>query len=286
MAHRLFVLFLIAVGIIAFIAVGIHGLDYYTTPLPERPFRADYGEMKPSGTFSHGLGIAGATMISVGVVLYSSRKRIRALWNLGKLSSWLEFHIFLCLVGPILVIYHTTFKAGGIAAISLWTMLSVVASGIVGRFLYTLIPRNIKGNELTSQQISQEFDRLDAVLRESEIGTTLLQRIDKHFAAVKRPQSLGETVSTYLALTKMKRQVRKEIRTLIARSNIPSGIAKTLYRAASARASLIQRSLILLQVEKVFYYWHAIHLPFSIIMFLTLAVHIGVAVWLGYTWIF
>lgn len=286
MAHKVFIVFLITIGFFAFVAVGIHGLDYYTTPRSERPFRADYVEMKPSGMFSHGLGVIGATMITVGVALYSSRKRIRALWNLGKLSSWLEFHIFLCLVGPILVIYHTTFKAGGIAAISLWTMLSVASSGIVGRFLYVLIPRNIKGGQLTAEQINEEFDRIGSVLRESELGTKLLGAIDKHFAAIKRPETFLETVKTYLSLVKSKRQVKHAVRQLISRSNLSPDVAKKLHKAAATRASLIQRSVILLQVEKLFYYWHAIHLPFSVIMFITLAVHISVAVWLGYRWIF
>jgi hypothetical protein len=286
MAHRVFIFFLLAVGFLAFVSVGIRGFDYYTTPQVDRPFRADYPVMKPSGTFSHGLGVIGGTMITVGVVLYSSRKRIRALWSLGRLSSWLEFHIFLCLVGPVLVIYHTTFKAGGIAAISLWTMLSVAASGIVGRFLYVLIPRNVKGNELSAQQINEEFDRIGAVLRETEIGTALLHDVDKRFASVKRPENFRETVTTYVSLIKSKRQLKRTVRNLLSKSDLPPATAKSLYKAASSRASLIQRSVILLQAEKLFFYWHAIHLPFSVIMFLTLAVHIGVAIWLGYAWIF
>ncbi len=286
MAHKVFIVFLLTVGFFAAVSVGIHGFDYYITPKAERPFRTDYGEMTPSGTFSHGLGIVGASMITIGVALYSSRKRIRALWNLGKLSSWLEFHIFLCLLGPVLVIYHTTFKAGGIAAISLWTMLSVAASGIVGRFLYVLIPRNIKGGELTSHQINEEFDRLGAVLRESELGTKLLQGVDRHFASIRRPETFGQTVATYFSLMKSKRQVRRAVRKLLAKSDLSPATARNLYRAASARASLIQRSVVLLQAEKLFFYWHAIHLPFSIMMFVTLAVHIGVALWLGYRWIF
>ncbi len=286
MAHKVFIVFLLSVGILAAASVGIHGFDYYVTPRVERPFRADYGEMKPSGYFSHGLGIVGASMITVGVAIYSSRKRIRALWKLGKLSSWLEFHIFLCLLGPVLVIYHTTFKAGGIAAISLWTMLSVAASGIVGRFLYVLIPRNVKGGELSSHQINEEFDKLGAVLRESEIGMKLLQGVDKHFAAIRRPETFGQTVKTYFSLMKSRRQVRRALRKHLAGSGLSPAAARSLYKAASARASLIQRSVVLLQAEKLFFYWHAIHLPFSIMMFVTLAVHISVALWLGYHWIF
>jgi hypothetical protein len=142
LAHKVFVAFLFITSISAVLVIGVRGFHYYATPIPQRPFLADYETMKPSGTYSHGLGIIGSTMIIVGVTMYSTRKRVRALWNLGKLSRWLEVHIFLCLLGPILVLFHTTFKAGGIAAVSLWCMLSVAASGVVGRFLYVQIPRN------------------------------------------------------------------------------------------------------------------------------------------------
>ncbi len=286
MAHRTFIVFLVLVGLTAVIAIGLHGMDYYLTPLRDRPFRTDQQEMKPSGSFSHGLGILGASMITIGVAMYSSRKRIRALWSVGKLSSWLEVHIFLCLLGPVLVIYHTTFKAGGIAAISLWTMLSVAASGIVGRFLYVLIPRNVKGNELTERQINEEFDRISAVLRESEIGTQLLRQIDGLFAQIRRPETFGDAIRTFLLLIRLRRRVHRSVRRFIVSQRLPAGSARLLLRAATARVALIQRSLVLIQVERLFYYWHAIHIPFTVMMFVTLAVHISVALWLGYRWIF
>jgi hypothetical protein len=286
MAHRVFILFLMLTGVTAFVAVGVNGLDYYATPVSERAFRDDYASMKPSGLHSHTLGILGAGMVTIGVAMYSSRKRIRALWPLGKLSSWLEVHIFLCLLGPVLVMYHTTFKAGGIAAICLWSMLSVAASGIVGRFLYVLIPRNLKGSELSAQQINEEFDRVSAALRGSEIGMQLMRIIDQRFASIGRPSTLFETVRIYIRLINIKREVKRTAKRLLAGSGTSRQAGRTLYKAAAARASLIQRSVILLQVEKLFYYWHAIHLPFTIMMFLTLAVHVGVAVWLGYHWIF
>ena len=286
MAHKLFIVFLVAIGVTATIAVNINGMDYYLTPKSERAFLPEHAEMKPSGNYSHALGIIGASMIIFGVTIYSSRKRIRTLWNLGKLSSWLEFHIFLCLLGPVLVIYHTTFKAGGIAAISLWAMLSVAGSGIIGRFLYVLIPRNIKGAELSSHQINEEFDRISKDLRESDFGLKLLSSIDKNFAAIQRPAGLMDTIRIYLKLMQMKRDVKIMVRRMLTESNLPSDVARKLYKAASARAALIQRSVILLQVEKLFFYWHAIHLPFTVMMFVTLVAHVGVAIWLGYRWIF
>lgn len=286
MAHKVFILFLLMIGVLSALAVGIRGWEYYWSPLDERPFRSDYGEMKPSGTLSHGLGILGASMIIIGVSLYSTRKRLRRLWDLGRLSSWLEVHIFLCLLGPVLVVYHTTFKAGGIAAITLWTMLSVVASGIVGRFLYVLIPRTVKGNEMSTAQINEEFDRVSAVLQESELGARILDTLDRQLANVQRPETLSETARVYIRLMRAKRKAARQLRGLLAQSHVSRDAARTIYGAAMARASLIQRSVLLLQAEKLFYYWHVIHLPFAGIMFLTLAVHVGVALWLGYRWIF
>jgi hypothetical protein len=286
MAHKVFIAFLFVIGLTAVLAVGINGIDYYSAPVKLRAFNPEHKLLKPSGVFSHGLGIVGASMIIIGIAMYSTRKRVRALWNLGKLSIWLEVHIFLCLLGPMLVIYHTTFKVGGIAAISLWSMLSVAASGVVGRFLYVLIPRTTGGSEMTTLQINEQFDAQEKILLESEIGRDMRQLIDLSFAKMRRPENISQTIRAFLHLQKLKRQVRSRVHSTVRKSQVEHRAAHKLVRVASARATLIQKSLLLTQVEKLFYYWHAIHLPFTAIMLVTLAAHIGIALWLGYSWIF
>jgi hypothetical protein len=286
MAHKVFIAFLIFIGLTAVLAVGINGIDYYSAPVNLRAFNPEHKLLKPSGEFSHGLGIIGSSMIIIGIIMYSTRKRVRALWNLGKLSIWLEVHIFLCLLGPMLVIYHTTFKAGGIAAISLWSMLSVAMSGIVGRFLYMLIPRTTAGTEMTTNQITEQFDAQEKIMLESEIGRDIRHMIDRSFAKMKRPENISQTIGAFLHLQKIKRRVRSLIHSTVSNSHVEHKAARKLVRIAAARATLIQKSLLLIQIEKLFYYWHAIHLPFTAIMLVTLAAHIGVALWLGYSWIF
>ncbi len=286
MAHRVFIAFLFFFTITAVVAVGVNGFAYYTTPLAQRPFLPEYKSMKPSGNYSHGLGIIGASMITIGVTMYSTRKRVKRLWSLGKLSRWLEVHIFLCLLGPILVIYHTTFKAGGIAAISLWCMVSVAASGIIGRFLYVQIPRNIKGSELSQQEISSELDRLGSELGATPLGLQLVKAIDESFATISKPDKLLATFGVLLRLQNIKRHVRHSLHEMIERSHVAHDQARAMFRAAAARTTLIQKTVLLAQVEKLFFYWHAIHLPFTVIMFITLAAHVAVTIFLGYRWIF
>ena len=286
MGHRVFVWFLVLTTLTAVFAVAVHGYAYYLTPRELRPFERDYDRMKPSGSYSHGLGILGASMIIIGVSTYSTRKRWRAAWNLGKLSHWLEFHIFLCLLGPTLVVFHTTFKAGGVAAISLWTMLSVASSGIIGRFLYSQIPKNLQGNELTAGQITNELDRLGSKLSATPLGDQVTKVIFKSFESLPKPKNIGETAAALAKLGALRLRIRRHVSALVAARVHSKASAHELLVTSTALAALIQKSLVLNQVGKLFYYWHAVHIPFTIIMFITLAAHIAVTVMLGYQWIF
>jgi len=96
--------------------------------------------------FGHLLGIIGFILMLMTEVLYSLRKRSRrARW--GSMETWLKFHILTGLVGPYMVLLHSSWKFHGLAgAVTLLTLL-IVASGFVGRYIYTRIPRSLDGSE-------------------------------------------------------------------------------------------------------------------------------------------
>ena len=146
------------------------GLPYYLTPLDERPFSAMHDLYSPTGLVGHGFGIIGSLLVVVGVTLYTARKRVRFLARVGKLRDWLHFHIFLCLLGPYLVLLHTTFKFGGFVAISFWSMAAVVSSGVFGRYVYSWIPKTISGGFIGAEEIRA---RLERVLEEAQASAGL-----------------------------------------------------------------------------------------------------------------
>ncbi len=145
--HRVFTFFLIMMGTITAFTILARNYSYYLMPLQERPFYTRYDSLKPEGFESHGYGVIGTTMVFIGVITYSTRKRLKRLNQFGKIGNFLDFHIFMCLVGPILIMYHTTFKFGGIAGAGFWCMTAVVFSGFVGRYFYKFMPKNIEGHE-------------------------------------------------------------------------------------------------------------------------------------------
>ena len=98
---------------VALVIILYIGFSYYNVKVEERFFHPDHLKLKPSGVLGHGLGIVGSLLMIIGVFTYMARKRYRSLTRIGILKHWLEFHIFLCTLGPILVLFHTAFKFGG-----------------------------------------------------------------------------------------------------------------------------------------------------------------------------
>jgi hypothetical protein len=287
--HRIFILFLLLLGITTIAAILFQNYDYYALSLEERPFHPQYDELKPSGYQSHGYGIAGTAMIITGVAMYSGRKRIRKFSQVGKIKYFLEFHIFLCLLGPALVLYHTTFKFGGIVAVSFWSMSAVVLSGVIGRYLYQHIPKNIQGSELTDKELETESKRLIYSLHtQYHLSHDILDELEQLEISSIKAENLGITKLIIFLLKSDFSRLRRNsaIKKILFHHNVNAKDCKQIVSIVNQRIVLQQRIAVLGKMQQVFHYWHVVHLPFTIIMFLILIVHVAVAIAFGYTWVF
>jgi hypothetical protein len=103
------------------------------------------------GFFGHMIGVVGFLLMLMTETLYSFRKRSRkGRW--GSMASWLQFHIFTGLVGPYLVLLHTSWKFHGLAGATTLLTIIIVISGFIGRYIYTRIPRSLDGVEITDPE--------------------------------------------------------------------------------------------------------------------------------------
>ncbi len=190
---RLFLILLYIGTIVAYVYFVQRGLDYYLTPLQERPRHMDYAILKPGGDIGHGLGIIGSCMMMI-MLLYSVRKRKRIFNKLGPISHWLDVHIYFGIFGPLFIILHSSFKVGGLVAISFYSMLAVALSGILGRYLYMQIPRNIRGHELSLKESELLNNQLTEQLKTKyDFTDEMINSIEKH-TAVERLKSKSVTL--------------------------------------------------------------------------------------------
>ncbi len=133
--HTIIITVYLSIILYSILFLIFYGQSFYITSISERPFHLQYELLKPSGYLGHGLGIFGTLLILLGMIIYIVRKRWKKVAELGRLKYWLEFHIFLCTIGTVLVVFHTTFKFGGIISVGFWVLILVWISGVVGRFL-------------------------------------------------------------------------------------------------------------------------------------------------------
>jgi hypothetical protein len=284
--------FLFVLAVILLLTVGViwyNNSTYYLTSMEERPFHSQYDLLKPTGIVSHGYGIVGTAMILTGVILYSTRKRIKRFSQLGQIKYFLEFHIFLCLLGPSLIVYHTTFKFGGLVGVSFWSMTAVVLSGIIGRYLYRFIPKNIEGNELSKKDLQEEEQKLTGILRKQyHLPDEMIEEINR-VGSNRKQGNQSNILRFFMSLLQAdftRFRELKRIRRILSSRHTEKSVAEAIVHIARKKIILEQRLAVLERIQYVFHYWHVVHLPFTIIMGVILLVHIGVAIAFGYTWIF
>jgi hypothetical protein len=93
------------------------------------------------------------------LLLYPIRKRLGFMKNWGILPTWFKWHMVFGVLGPALIMFHSTFYIGSInAGVALVCMLLVSGSGIFGRFFYTKIHFGLYGRHASHQQLQADLD--------------------------------------------------------------------------------------------------------------------------------
>ncbi len=272
-AYLLF--FLLGAGLLYF------GGAYYLAPAARKVRHSLHPVLGQSGSLGHFFGILGA-LFMVLLLAYSLRKRLRFMRGWGSLNTWLEAHIFLGFAGPMLVFFHTDLKFSGLVGLSFWAMVLVVASGIVGRYIYQSIPRSVSGMELSAieleaEEIGQTFE-LRKLLPQGHPFWATYEALEKQRVEALKSGAL----SRFGVGIRSRGEFRKGLKEAGA---LTSAQRRRLLKIILKRQKLLKRQQFLGRTEKVLYYWHLLHVPFVLIMFLILIIHVYVALRMGYRWI-
>ncbi len=270
--HIAFITTMFVITVITTIYLIYTGYTYYNTSLEERFYHPHHNWFKPSGIYGQGLGILGTFMITFGVTIYIARKRYNFLSKYIRLKYLLEFHIFLCTLGPILILFHTAFKFGGIVSIAFWSMVAVVLSGVAGRFIYIQIPRTIEGRALSLSEVQGLKTDLSKVLVEKFNLQSNTIQIVTNLIGNKNTSGNKKTL--------------RNLRKVLSRNDLPKKDRKAILHMVKHEISLSGKIARLEKMQQLFKYWHVAHMPFALIMLVIVIIHVGVTLTFGYKWIF
>lgn len=229
------------------------------------------GIPRASGLIGHSMGILGMALMLVTETLYSWRKRARGR-TLGRMSTWLKFHIFTGLVGPYMVFLHSAWKFHGLAGITMLMTAIVVVSGFFGRYIYTAVPRTADGVILERAEVQRMLGQAEAALaslhgervpsgegRDPGVVSGMLMVLGR-FLFVWRDAWRSWTRGR--GLDPRARAARARVEALLQRRNELQRQVATL---AAARRLLAT--------------WHTLHVPLGLVLFSAAIMHIGAAIY-------
>lgn len=270
-------------GALALAGVTVAGADYYFAPTAERLRSPLHPWLGPTGYVGQALGIV-ALAIFVTLWLYPLRRRFRRLAFTGSMARWLDVHVALALVLPLVAAVHAGWRFHGLIGLGYLAILAVWLSGIVGRYVYVRIPRSRAGRELTANDLTRArhtllgeiakraglpIERVEAILGEDpwpcegmSVGATFVQLVRDDFARWRAARALSRECGRRVG-----RRTLRRIRTLARRE-----------------MAMMQQARLLGATQRLLRLWHVVHRPFAVAALAAVLVHVAVAVAMGATW--
>lgn len=225
-----------------------------------------------SSFWGHSLGVLGFLLMIITETLYSFRKRNKRGARWGKMSIWLEFHIFTGIVGPFMVLLHPGWQFKGLAgALSLMTIL-MVFSGFFGRYIYTAIPRTPNGIEV-------DLKELELAARTLEAELAILKTQDKTQPIRKFDTQSGTIL---MVLGRFWWDVKSKINEVFVQAGSKGQTHQKqleLVRVRSKYDKITRQINNLAAARRLFSLWHAVHIPLGLTLFMVALVHIGAAIY-------
>jgi len=283
-----------SLAVAAVVTIAVYGWDYYTLSALDRPYSPKHALLRPSGSIGIKLGMFGVGLFMI-IYLYYFRKSWKWLMNIGKTRHWLDFHIVLGVTAPIIIAFHAAFKFRGIAGMAFWIMVSVALSGIVGRYLYSQIPRRLNAAELTWQELQEEQLALThqlAVQKVFPAGNLVAAFHIPDIEMVKHKSAIGALLWMFaldIARPFRVASLRRHVlgfggKLTTIGGLLPSGNheLESVVRTVKRQAMLSKRMVFLSRTQQVFQLWHVVHRPFSYAFVVLALLHIVTAMMLGY----
>jgi hypothetical protein len=246
------------------------------------------GYYTPGDDVGYYMGLVGGVMMLL-LLTYPLRKYLHGFRNWGPVRHWFSIHMWLGVVGPVLVIAHSTFILKSTnATVAFICMLFVAASGIVGRFIYVRIHRGLHGEKLNFRELQIkagfESDEMHSKLHfVPEVESRLTQ-----FQAYALAENLGFGRSALRLFTLGTRrriiyaQCASELKRVMSeRAQIRQWDHDKLRRRLGRATRLVHEFLVSVQklsqfdvYDRMFRMWHVAHVPLVYLLVLSAIAHV------------
>jgi hypothetical protein len=243
-------------------------------------------------TAKEGVGYIIGIVGGVGLLmqfLYPLRKHAPFMQRWGAVKHWFRIHKALGLLAPTLILFHANFRLHAVNSnVALFSMLIVVASGLVGRFIYMKIHSSHYGEVASLKELQDTFGvSRDEMDHDKFITRRVKTRLHEFEDKALRPSRT--VIHGIWRLVSMGHQIRKT--RALAYKDLAHGL-ELMARRKNWDDSLLQtrlkhdRDLVktyLMSVGRIaefsayrrmFSLWHTLHMPLFFMLIVTGVVHV------------
>lgn len=261
------------------------GFGYYRLGLADRAGHPDYRTLNPAGLLGHGYGILGTALIFTNL-LYLVRRRFAKYIpeRAGSMRAWLNAHAFTGLVGSLLVVFHSAFQLRTpIAAVTSASLGIVVVTGLIGFYLHALVPKaGLKPFKDRVEELRPLLPGLVAVLEEHlrSAPVTVLPHDASFFRTLF---TIPRWVFEARARRRGMRKAAKADKLFRVLTHSEPRMARDFLAELTDLAAKevdVQAGAAMMRS------WRSLHRFLAILMIVSVSVHIGVAWFYGFRWIF
>lgn len=244
----------------------------------------DHRYLDAESGWGYALGITGGSLMLL-LLLYPLRKRWRRMNGWLKVKSWFRLHMLLGVLGPACILLHSNFSLGSTnSSVALIAMLLVAGSGFIGRYFYGKFHYGLYGQQIELQQLRTDLDGFFQQLEYHSLGEEKWQHMREIYrgaADIIDRQQQAVSLRQLLIQRRWLRQMKNRALSqdlFLRRAKIGSQ-EQALREHYRSLATLLERLAGLRLFERLFGFWHVVHIPVFIVMICTVVVHIVVVHW-------
>ena len=246
-------------------------------------YQSNDSYLEAESGLGYALGIIGGSLMLI-LLLYPLRKRLRVMDRFLSIKFWFRIHMLFGLLGPIAILYHSSFSIGSLnSTIALICMLLVASSGLVGRYLYVKIHHGLYGaqTQLSEFKTLAEKQR-EVLIRVLPHGERIINELEG-LEKVATAQAHGLFHSSRLRkMTKVEiKKIRKLVRKVLKHGYkkekcISKKSASVILKGTEDYFNIVKRAADLRVNERLFSWWHILHFPLFLMMLFTGIIHVFV----------
>ena len=232
---------------------------------------------RAGGDFAVYLGFVGTGLMAVAM-LYPLRKKSKFLQRLSTSASWFDFHLMGGIVGPMFIVLHSAMRLDNWVSSAFWSMVIIVVSGFVGRYVMVQMPAAIGAKDLTELELERKLAHLrGAYPRMVAVADMELDRFRSRID--RQAKGAGALTALFLILADdFSRPVKWVRRSLALRdARIPASARRQVVGITGRLRVAHRRSALLPAVHSLVTTWKRVHVWFTWIAAVLIAIHIVVA---------